>query len=128
MRPTKKTKENNNHEKTDYCGHNCINLYRRTFRSTNIYPRQQWKIIHEPAGEQRLVCFPAGYPATPHCVNPGTLNSNNQATLSVLVFDNDGNFLGTEILWMAHIYNGQPCPQDEILDLGFAFACHHYAQ
>jgi hypothetical protein len=74
------------------------------------------------------LCFPAGEPATPHCVNPGTFKSNNQATMSVLVFDNDGNFLGTEILWMAHIYNGQPCPQDEILDLGFAFACHHYAQ
>jgi hypothetical protein len=63
----------------------------------------------------------------PHCFDPGDGQSNNQATINVMVFGADGEFRGTEILWSPDIYAGQPCPQDQILDLGFAFACHHYS-
>jgi hypothetical protein len=63
----------------------------------------------------------------PHCFNPASGHSNNQSTVTVMVFNAQGEFMGTEILWLAHRYNGQPCPQDQILNLGFAFACHHFA-
>jgi hypothetical protein len=63
----------------------------------------------------------------PHCFDPGDAKSNNGSTMNVMVFDASGKFLGTEILWAPHIYNGQPCPQDQILNLGFAYACHHYS-
>ncbi len=65
-----------------------------------------------------------------HCFNPGSGKSMNTSSLQVLVFELDGKFLGTEVLWRADLYAGQPCPQDDILtpaDLGIPYyACHHY--
>lgn len=66
-----------------------------------------------------------------HCFNPGSGKSMNTSSLQVLVFELDGNFLGTEVLWSANHYAGQPCPQDQILtpdDIGIPYyACHHYS-
>jgi hypothetical protein len=67
-----------------------------------------------------------------HCFNPGSGKSMNSSSIQVLVFENDGKFLGTEVLWSADNYAGQPCPADEILtpaDLGGLpyYACHHYS-
>ena len=60
-----------------------------------------------------------------HCFDPGDARSKNQGSVNVLVFDGDKHFYATEILWLK--YNGgQGCPADELLDLGFAFACHHH--
>ena len=64
-----------------------------------------------------------------HCFGSG-----NGKTTSVMVFDStdlgtDGNFLGTELLISADVYNGQPCASDNgeaYHDLGAVFACHHY--
>jgi hypothetical protein len=75
--------------------------------------------------ERGWMCVPIE--GEPHCFNPASPYSNNQSTITVMVFSAEGQFRGTEILWAAHLYNGQPCPQDQIIDLGFAFACHHYA-
>jgi hypothetical protein len=83
------------------------------------------KVSMDHLQERGWTCVPIE--GEPHCFDPGDGKSNNNATINVLVFDADGKFLGTEILWLAHIYAGQPCPQDQILDLGFAFACHHYS-
>jgi hypothetical protein len=63
-----------------------------------------------------------------HCFNPGLSKSNNTSTIQVMVFNLDGKFLGTEILWSVDIYAGQPCPQDQLLFLGPYVACHRYQQ
>lgn len=63
-----------------------------------------------------------------HCFDRGDAQSNNSATVNVKVYDYDGSFLGTEQLWLVNTYSGQPCPQSELLNLGFAIACHHYSQ
>ncbi len=49
-----------------------------------------------------------------------------------MVFDSTGTtFHGTELLIRADLYQGQPCPQDNldefesVLD-GAYFACHHF--
>ena len=78
------------------------------------------------------ICFPVG--DDPHCIVPGGLVS--LASIPILVFDDEGTFLGTELLLRADLYAGQPCPQDETLFLpGEAtglgadyYACHHYEQ
>jgi hypothetical protein len=62
-----------------------------------------------------------------HCFNPAFLNNKNTSTIQVMVFNYDGKFLGTEILWSVDIYAGQPCPQDQLLFLGPYVACHRYA-
>lgn len=66
-----------------------------------------------------------------HCFNPGSGKSMNTSSLQLKVFDLDGKFLGTEVLWSVDHYAGQPCPADEILtpdDIGIPFyACHHYS-
>lgn len=61
-----------------------------------------------------------------HCFDPGDGHSANSASINVSVFDYDGHFEGTEQLWRADLYAGQPCPQDALIDLGFYIACHHY--
>jgi hypothetical protein len=72
-------------------------------------------------------CFPVN--GEPHCINPGIQISSNTSSIPILVFNADLKFLGTEILWNANLYAGQPCPQDEILHLPNGFvACHHYSQ
>jgi hypothetical protein len=71
-----------------------------------------------------------------HCFPPGKGNTSAPArTIQVKVFDEAGHFKGTEILWHVDIYQGQPCPQDAILDLnaesGGAFpyiGCHRYPE
>ena len=63
-----------------------------------------------------------------HCFDRGDEFSANGATVNVKVYDYDGSFLGTEQLWFTNTYSGQPCPQSELLNLGFAMACHHYSQ
>lgn len=62
-----------------------------------------------------------------HCFDPGDAHSNNSASINVKVFDDKGALLGTEQLWRADLYAGQPCPQDELIDLGDFIACHHYS-
>ena len=62
-----------------------------------------------------------------HCFDPGDANSKNSSSVNVMVFNYDGKFLGTEILWNAETYAGQPCPQDFLIDLGFFVACHRYS-
>jgi hypothetical protein len=77
---------------------------------------------------------PAGPPG--HCFPPGTANRGAPArTIQVKVFDEAGDFLGTEILWHIDIYGGQPCPQDALLDLNaetggeFPYiGCHRYPE
>lgn len=51
----------------------------------------------------------------PHCVRPGGLErllSGEARTMSFLVFDLDGNFLGTEFNLRGDLYHGQPCRTD----------------
>ena len=62
-----------------------------------------------------------------HCFDPGDGRSKNTSTINVKVFDGEGTFLGTEQLWRADLYAGQPCPQDHLIDLGLYLACHHYS-
>jgi len=62
-----------------------------------------------------------------HCFDPGDAHSSNSASVNVKVYDYDGNFLGTEHLWSADLYSGQPCLQDALIDLGEYIACHHYS-
>ncbi|MES0361111.1 MAG: hypothetical protein ABUK20_09370 [Anaerolineales bacterium] len=67
-----------------------------------------------------------------HCFNPAFGKSKNTSSITVNVFELDGKFLGTEVLWSVDTYAGQPCPQDEILtpaDLDGLpyYACHHYS-
>ena len=80
-------------------------------------------------------CFDVG--PEPHCVSPSAGFFDRvlagDASIPVLVFGADGSFKGTELLLRADLYAGQPCPQDQVLDLqelsGIPyFACHHYAQ
>lgn len=72
-----------------------------------------------------------------HCQPPG--DSASSATLNLLVFDTsdpgatDARFVGTELLISADLYNGQPCPQEDLVhyvDLSGEglpyFACHRY--
>lgn len=63
-----------------------------------------------------------------HCFDPGDANSKNSSSVNVMVFTYEGKFLGTEQLWSADTYAGQPCPQDFLIFLGPFVACHHYAQ
>ena len=62
-----------------------------------------------------------------HCFDPGDGHSKNTSSVNVKVYAYDGSFLGTEQIWSKNVYAGQPCPQDELLDLGFGVACHHYS-
>jgi len=65
-----------------------------------------------------------------HCFDPGDARSKNTASINVRVFDYDGSFEGTEQLWRADLYAGQPCPQDHLIDLRPEMpyiACHHYS-
>lgn len=62
-----------------------------------------------------------------HCFDPGDGRSKNTSSVNVKVYDYDGSFLGTEQIWSVKVYADQPCPQDELLDLGFGIACHHYS-
>ena len=62
-----------------------------------------------------------------HCFDPGDGKSKNTSSVNVKVYDYDGSFLGTEQIWSAAVYAGQPCPQDELINLGFGVACHHYS-
>jgi hypothetical protein len=63
-----------------------------------------------------------------HCFDPGDSHSNNSSSVNLMVFSYEGKFLGTEILWSAETYAGQPCPQDFLINLGAFIACHRYAQ
>ncbi len=68
----------------------------------------------------------------PHCFDYGDGKSRNSASVNVMVFDAEDNFEGTEVLWIVGkapygVLAERPCPQSELLDLGFAFACHHYS-
>ena len=62
-----------------------------------------------------------------HCFDPGDGRSKNASSVNVKVFHYDGTFAGTEQIWSKSVYAGQPCPQDQLLDLGFGIACHHYS-
>ena len=77
-----------------------------------------------------------GPPAAPpgHCFPPGMDKRASARTIQVKVFDEAGDFLGTEILWHKDIYAGQPCPQDALLDLEEGehpipyWGCHRYPE
>lgn len=84
-------------------------------------------------------CFPAQ--GVVHCVPDGDAVFSGDANTSiVLAFAPTGNqtdFLGTELLIHQDLYNGQPCPQDEVtggdgsyIDLSGMglpyFVCHHF--
>ena len=71
-----------------------------------------------------------------HCFPPGTEFGSPSITVKVFDTDDptavhDADFLGTELLLRADIYdNGKPpCPQDHgeysLLPFGY-YACHHY--
>jgi hypothetical protein len=62
-----------------------------------------------------------------HCFDPGDGRSRNSSTANVKVFNYDGDFLGTEQIWLGDLWAGQPCPQDALVFLPFGVACHHYA-
>ena len=66
-----------------------------------------------------------------HCFNPASGKSKNTSSIPVKVFEEDGTFLGTEILWRADLWGGQQCPQDQLLtpdDIHIPYyACHHYS-
>jgi hypothetical protein len=77
-------------------------------------------------------CFPAGPSTWTHCWRAEKIGF---PALPVKVFTEDGSeFLGTELLLRADVYEGQSCPQDglefwSLLDFGdglFYYACHHY--
>ncbi len=85
-------------------------------------------------------CFGHGAPAL-HCVPDGeALLTGEAATSSVLSWGTEtGEFWGTELLIHEDLYNGQPCPQDEVdgepgeyihvTDLGNPlpyYVCHHF--
>ena len=88
----------------------------------------------EQLGDAGWTCFNAGPSNWTHCMkkNPAT----GPSAIPVKVFSVDGTeFLGTELLIRADLYNGQPCPQegggdyegldlvgDEAIDY---YACHH---
>ncbi len=73
-------------------------------------------------------CFEAGPHDWIHCMKKDP--ADGPSTIPVKVFSVDGSeFLKTELLMRADLYNGQPCPQEgggEYDDTGFGyFACHH---
>jgi hypothetical protein len=62
------------------------------------------------------LCVNAGAEQWVHCFQPGAFA--NSATMHVMVFDTldvtatEADFLGTELLLRADLFNGQPCPQE----------------
>ena len=82
-------------------------------------------------------CDSAGPNDYVHCFSPGSFKGK---TATVKVFDStdatvDGNYLGTELLISADVYNGQPCASDDGHEYHPLFpgppnipfyACHHY--
>lgn len=79
-------------------------------------------------------CFITGPHDWVHCMKKNP--ADGPSTVPVKVFSNDGSdFLGTELLIRADLYNGQPCPQEgggEYAGLDFDgdgandyYACHH---
>jgi len=74
-----------------------------------------------------------------HCAPPGGLGrvlAGTAETMSFLVFQaSDGEFIGTELIVRADVFDGQPCPTDPpsgqytylgpILGLDY-WACHRY--
>lgn len=83
-------------------------------------------------------CFNAGPHTWVHCIPPGA--GNSPAIMIVKVFDTtdvtsiDADYLGTELLIHADLYNGQPCPQNHLEEYEDLFpvtgapyyACHHF--
>lgn len=93
----------------------------------------QGKVSMDRLIDQGWTCAPIG---EWHCFNPASGKKEAPASITVRVFTPDDHpnprkFLGTEILWRADIYGGQPCPQDHLLtpeDLHMPYyACHHYS-
>jgi hypothetical protein len=79
-------------------------------------------------------CFNTGPNNWTHCWKKGP--GASPSTVPVKVFSEDGtDFVGTELLIRADLYNGQPCPQEgggEYAELDFEsdgtidyYACHH---
>lgn len=83
-------------------------------------------------------CFNAGPHNWVHCYPPGTGNSAN--TINIKVFETSevgaetAEYLGTELLIHADVYNEQGCPQDGLSTYEDMFpttglpyyACHHF--
>lgn len=73
-----------------------------------------------------------------HCVKDfDALQAGEEATHTILAFDSTGEFVGTELLIRQDLYNGQPCPPDNVggspgpyIDLSGNglnyFVCHHF--
>jgi hypothetical protein len=62
-----------------------------------------------------------------HCFDPGDVRSSNAKSVNVKVYDYAGAFLGTEQIWTFPMSGPRQCPQDQLLNVGFGLACHHYA-
>lgn len=74
-------------------------------------------------------CFNDGPSNWVHCLRAEKFG---YPSVPVKVFSEDGSeFLGTEMLLRFDIYNGQPCPQDELDEWTFLgeppyYACHAF--
>ena len=74
-------------------------------------------------------CFPTGPHDWIHCMR---VEKFGYPSVPVKVFDEAGvEFLGTELLLRYDIYDGQPCPQDDLEEWDFLeqppyYACHHF--
>lgn len=74
-------------------------------------------------------CFATGPYDWIHCLR---FEKFGYPSVPVKVFDEEGmEFLGTELLLRYDVYEGQPCPQDELEEWEFLetppyYACHHF--
>ena len=81
-------------------------------------------------------CIPAGPSLWIHCAPPSVdfpedVGKGERANIQVKVFDDeDGAYLGTELLSRADLYNDNtPCPQDGLEEYGTLAGyrtCHHF--
>lgn len=75
---------------------------------------------------------------TPCLPDAGSVESGEAAASIIMTFGPDGEFLGTEHLIHEDLYNGQPCPQDNVTGgdgsyiylepvVGLEYyVCHHF--
>lgn len=62
-----------------------------------------WECRVPPPTPDRTVCSNQGFPS------PATPVAEREAVYTVLVFDSQGNFLGTQIVLREDLYQGQVC-------------------
>lgn len=101
-------------------------------RAQGVSPEQLTK-----AGWDRLP-GPSEQIPTTHCLPDAQAVLSGDATTSiVMTFGPEGEFWGTEFAIHHHLYDGQPCPQDEVIGgdgtyidvsstVGPYDVCHHF--